>query len=99
MSTKQTIVRNYQGAVPAGSWACAGCVFETASLDAATVHSDSVLHWLWLFEPGKKEASFEVHPSDLDGVYLNTWSGSPVTINDVLNSRVASAKQHLRGAP
>jgi len=66
-----TSIRNYRGKLPAGTWQCEDCDFESRNLEIAAGHAESNDHWVWLFADGVSAASFEMHASDMGGVYLN----------------------------
>lgn len=94
-TTPHVVVRNYQGPVPDGAWSCSDCAHECDTLEAAASHSDARSHWLWLFEPDARHATFEVHPSDHGGVYLNTYPSGYMTYERLSASRAASARARL----
>jgi hypothetical protein len=73
-----TAIRHYQGPVPWGRWVCDNCLWETENLDAAAEHVDRNNTRVHLFapernlsEPRNAPAMMEMHPSGVDGVYLN----------------------------
>jgi hypothetical protein len=73
-----TVIRHYQGPIPWGRWVCEDCLYETEDIQAAADHADENGTWVFLFAPARNVASspeapamMEMHPSDIDGVYLN----------------------------
>jgi hypothetical protein len=75
-------IRNYQGKLPKGIWYCDTCVFNTKSMNKAAAHIEGTIFWIYLIPLDEKDDSFEMHSSNINGVYLNK-TPNRITLKDI----------------
>jgi hypothetical protein len=79
-------IRNYQGSIPKGIWYCSSCKFETRDSNEAASHINKQGGWIYLIPDDVHDRTFEMHISDVNGVYLNMYNEN-LTYNDIRKIR------------